>query len=179
MRCSGWSSLAISACSASALILAAPAAAHVTVVPAFVSAGDAGTLSLTAPNERGVDMTGFVVSVPSEFRIVEARSDGSWRGAVQGSTATWQGGSLESGADATFTLELEGPAAPGPATIEAEQRYPGGEVVRWPVALTVTPFTESPPQNLGWALVTALVGLVVIAGIGVAIVRRARSVQEG
>ncbi|HLG10048.1 MAG TPA: hypothetical protein VI409_15375 [Gaiellaceae bacterium] len=176
MRCSGWSSLAISVCSG--LALAAPAAAHVTVVPPFVSAGDTATLSLTGPNEREAEMTGFAVTVPSEFRIVEARSADSWRSAVQGTTATWQGDSLASGAEATFTLEVEGPVGPGPAVLEAAQLYPGGEIVRWTVALTVTPAAETPSQNLGWALVTALAGLVVISGIGVAVLRRTRSLQE-
>ena len=177
MRCSGWSSLAISVCSA--LALAAPAAAHLTAVPPFIAANDSATVSLSGPNERDVAMTGLGVTVPSEFRIVHAHPADGWESSVRGSTAIWTEGSLAPGAEAAFSLQVEGPTAPGPATIVAEQRYLGGEVVRWPVALTVTPSTESPPQNLGWALVTALVGLVVIAGIGVAIVRRARSVQEG
>ena len=179
MRCSGWSSLAISVCSALALTLADPAGAHVTVVPPFVSAGDTTALSITVPNEREAEMTGFAVTVPDEFRIVGVRSNDSWRGTAQGTTATWRGGSLASGAEATFALEVEGPAEPGPAALEAAQLYPGGEIVRWPVSLTVTPATETPKQHLGWAVVTALVGLIVITGIGVAILRlRTRSLQE-
>ena len=121
MRCSGWSSLAISACSASALILAAPAAAHVTVVPAFVSAGDTGTLSLTAPNERDVAMTGFDITVPSEFRIVHAHPADGWHSSVRGSTAIWTEGSLAPGAEATFSLQVEGPTAPGDAGKDARE----------------------------------------------------------
>jgi hypothetical protein len=135
-------------------------------------------LSLTVPNEREADMTGFSVTVPGEFRIFKARSDDGWHGAVRGTTATWRGGSLASGDEATFTLEVEGPVGPGPAALEAAQLYPGGEIVRWPVTLTVTPAAETPSQNLGWAVVTALVGLVVLTGVGVAMLRRARSLQE-
>ncbi|MGH3137167.1 MAG: hypothetical protein ACRDPV_11815 [Gaiellaceae bacterium] len=178
MRCSGWSSLAISVCSALALTLAGPAGAHVTVVPPFVSAGDSATLSLTVPNERETDMTGFAITFPGDFRIVEARSDGSWRSSVQGTTATWDGGRLAPKAAATFTFEIEGPAEPGPAVLEAAQRYPGGAIVRWPVALLVTPAAEGSSQNLGWALVIVLVGLVALTAIGVVVVRRARSLQE-
>ena len=176
MRCSGWSSLVISACSA--LALAAPAAAHVTVVPPFVAAGDTATLRFTVPNERGADMTGFALTVPSEFRIVEAVSSDAWRSSVWDHTATWVGGRLGSGSEATFKLEVEGPTEPGPASFEAMQHYPGGAIVRWAVALTVTPATETPSQNLGWALVTAVVGLGVLVAMGVALLRRARSIRE-
>jgi uncharacterized protein YcnI len=176
MKCSGWSSLAISVCSA--LALAGSAAAHITVVPPFVAAGDTTTLRVTGPNERDADMTRFALTVPSEFRIVEVISEDSWRGSIRGQTATWNGGRLGSGSEATFTLEVEGPTEPGPASLEAAQLYPGGAIVRWPVALTVTPAAEATSQNLGWAVVTALVGLVVLTGIGVAMLRRARSLQE-
>jgi len=176
MRCSGWSSLAISACSA--LVLAGPAAAHITVLPPFVTAGDTATLSMSGPNERDADMTGFAVTVASEFRIVDAVSDDNWRSSIRGQTATWNGGRLGSGSEATFTLELEGPAEPGPAALEAAQLYPGGEIVRWPVTLTVVPAAETPSQNLGWALVMGVVSLVVLTAIGVAILRRSRSLQE-
>jgi len=178
MRCSGWSSLAISACSALALTLAGPAAAHVVATPAFLPAGDPGTLSLTAPNERDEPMTGFAVTVPSEFLIVHAQPAPGWEVTVEGATAAWTGGSLASSSGAMFALELEAPTEPGPAVLEAAQLYPGGEIVRWPVTLTVTPAAETPSQNLGWAVVTALVGLVVITAIGVAVLRRARSLQE-
>jgi len=177
-RVATWMLVPLAALSALALTVAGPAVAHVTVVPPFVYAGDSATLSLTVPNERERDMTGFAITVPDEFRIVEARSSDSWRSAVQGTTATWNGGRLAPKASATFTFEAEGPSEPGPAVLEAAQLYPGGEIVRWRVALTVVPAAETTSQNLGWVVVTGLVGLVVLIGIGVAIVRRARSLQE-
>ncbi|MGH3066090.1 MAG: hypothetical protein ACRDOF_07265 [Gaiellaceae bacterium] len=160
------------------MIGAAPAAAHVTVVPPFIAAGDTATLNFTAPNERDTDMTGFALTVPSEFRIVDAVSTDNWRGSVNRQTVTWTDGRLGSGSDAAFGLEVEAPREPGPAHFEAEQLYTGGAVVRWAVALTVTPAVETPSQNLGWAVVTALVGAVVLTGIGVAILLRKRSLQE-
>ena len=81
-------------------------------------------------------------------------------------------------AEATFTVELEAPTEPGPATLQASQLYPGGDVVDWPIALTVTPPTESSSQNLGWAALTAVVGIGVLAAIALALLRRARSLQE-
>ena len=176
MRFSGWSSLAISICSV--LAFAAPAAAHITLVPPILSAGDAATLSLTGPNERDEPMTGFAVSVPSEFRIVHAHPADGWESSVHGSTAIWTDGSLAPGAEATFRLELEAPTEPGPAQLEAVQRYRDGDVVTWDIGLTVTPGSAASSQNLGWALVTAVIGVVVMTAIGIAFLRRTRSLQE-
>jgi uncharacterized protein YcnI len=176
MRCSGWSSLAIWVCSA--LVLAAPAAAHVTVLPPFLSAGDTASVRFTGPNERDEPMTAFEISVPREFRIVHAHPADGWDESVEGSTATWSGGTLASGDEATFQVELEAPTGPGPASVEAVQRYPNGDAVTWGVELTVTPESGSSSQNLGWALVTALVGVTVLVALGMLLLRRTRSLQE-
>jgi len=176
MRCSAWSSLAISVCSA--FVVVAPASAHVEIAPSYVAARGTATLSLTGPNERDEPMTGFSVAVPRDFRIVSARSAAGWRGEVQGARAIWRGGSLAPEAEATFSLEVEAPSGPGPAQLEAVQRYPGGDVVTWDVGLTVTPEPEASSQNIGWAVLTAAVGLGVLTVIGVALLRRTRSLQE-
>ena len=67
MRCSGWSSLAISVCSglAIALSLAAPASAHVVAVQPYIATGSTRVLILTSPNERSEPMTGFRLARPS------------------------------------------------------------------------------------------------------------------
>jgi uncharacterized protein YcnI len=161
-----------------ALAFAAPASAHVIVAPPFLPAASKTTLSLTGPNERDEPMTGFAVSVPNGFRILAAHSPQGWRAAVEEKRAIWKGGSLAAGAEATFHVELEVPTSPGPVELETEQLYPGGEVVRWPIAMVVTPAGEA-SQHLGLALVVALVGLLVTVGLVVlAWWRRDRSLQE-
>ena len=172
MRCSGWSSLATSACSA-ALVLAAPAGAHVTAVTPFVYASETGALELRVPNERDAPMTGFVVIVTDDFRIVSASSGGGWSGGSDGTTASWHDGSLDAGAETTFTLEVEAPSEPGPASFRTEQHYPDGQIVGWDVGLTVVPARGSAPsENLGLAVITALVGLLVLTVFGVLLWRR-------
>jgi len=174
MRCSAWSSLAISVCSA--LALAGPAATHVGVQPPFVAAGDTQTLSLTVPNERAVPMTGLTVTASSGARIVEAHPVG-WHEAVGGG-ATWSGGSFAPGAQATFTLDVEAPDAPGAVELRIEQEYGDGETVSWTVPLTITPADEA-SQNLIWAAVAGVAGLLVIAATAVvAWRRRTGSLQE-
>jgi len=124
------------------------------------------------PNERDEPMTGFSVTVPSDFVIVHAHPADGWDSEGDASTATWSEGSLAPGAEEKFGLELEAPTGPGPATLQATQRYPGGEVVEWPVVLTVLPATDSPSENLGWAVVTAGIGLLVVVAIAVLAWRR-------
>lgn len=174
MRCSGWSSLAISACSAlAALALATPAAAHVTVTPPFLRAGAETTLALGVPNERGEPMSGLAVTAPAGLRIVGARSAEGWSALVEGATASWSGGSLAPGASAAFALTLAAATQPGPAMLVAEQRYPGGETVRWEVALTIVPASE-PSEHVWRGVLVALLGLAVTGGV-VALAWRRRS----
>ena len=176
MRCSAWSSLAISV--SSALVLASPAVAHVTVAPPFLAAGETKTLELTAPNERDVVMSGFAVRVPAGFSIVEApRPTIGWEGTIRGETANWSGCCLYPEQEAVFALDVTAPREPGPAQIEVRQLYPDGKHVRWSVPLTVVPADES-SQQLGWTLVLAAAVLVAITAIALLAWRRARSRQE-
>ena len=62
MRCSGWSSLAISVFSA--LLFAGPAAAHVIASPAYLSSESSESISFEAPNERVDPMIEFAVTAP-------------------------------------------------------------------------------------------------------------------
>jgi uncharacterized protein YcnI len=175
MRCSGWSSLAISACNvvALALVVSAPAGAHVTAPRPFLSASDTDELDLLVPNERKAPMTGFVVVVPADFRIVSASSTDGWNAGADGKVASWHNGTLAPGAETTFALELEAPSEPGPATLRTQQHYPNGRVVRWDVGLTVTPVSETAPaQNLGWAVISGLLGLLALTAVGVLLWRR-------
>jgi len=182
MRCSAWSSLAISVCSA--LLFVAPASAHGTATPSFITADATTSLRLSGPNERGEPMTGFAVTVPGGLRIVEAEPMGAWSSEVDGRTATWSGGGLAPEAEATFTLQLEASVEPGTLKLEAEQLYPGRAVVRWPITLTVIPGgsvsergwvddTLTPPLLLLALLGTAALGLILFL-----VRKRRRSLQE-
>jgi hypothetical protein len=152
--------------------------AHVVPSPAFVEAGGVSTIELVGPNERDVAMSGFAVTAPEGVRIVGAEPTGSWRVTERSSSAAaWAGGSLSPNDEVAFRIEVEARVAPGPIVLEAEQRYSGGEVVRWEVPLTVVPGPASPEENLSRALAVGLIGVAVIAGVGlVAWRRRVRAV---
>lgn len=168
------------AAAAAALTAAWPASAHVVASPSFLSTGGTATLGLSGPNERDEPMTSFSVAVPDGIEIVEARARPGWEARVEGVTATWNGGSLAPGADATFELSVDVSAEPGLVQLRAAQRYPGGEVVRWPVALTILPAASPEPRGFGWTPVAVLAGLVAL-GLTAGVAwrrRRARALQE-
>jgi uncharacterized protein YcnI len=160
-----------------ALVLAADAAAHVTVTPPFVSADGPATLTLTAPNERDEPMTGFVVVVPEGLRISNAEPSGSWIPETADRTVTWSGGSLHAEKEERFVLGLDVDTEPGAVELEARQLYPGGEVVTWPVALTVTPAADRSSRSLGWVLVV-LGGLLLAVGLAAFVWRRRRGALQ-
>jgi uncharacterized protein YcnI len=170
MRCSGWSSLAISVCSA--LLLAAPAAAHVIAQPAFLPSGSSASISFSGPNERDAPMTGFSLTTPNGVVLEHAHEVDGWDESLQGSTATWTGGALAPDIEATFGATVKAEAAPGVVRLTAEQRYDDGSVVSWPVALTITPAEDSPSQNLALAGVVGLLGLLVVVAIAMVAWRR-------
>ena len=177
MKCSGWSSLAISVCSA--LVLVGGASAHVVASPQFLASGDTESISLAAPNERDEPMTGFAVTAPPGLEIVHAHPSEGWSEQLDGSTATWTGGSLPTLTETSFGISLKAVAQPGIVVLETQQRYDGGEVVRWPVAITVIPGTEGSSQNLALAAVVGLVGVLVVVAVAmVAWRRRADAAQE-
>jgi hypothetical protein len=170
---------AVAVTTAAALVLVAPAAAHVTAAPSFVTSGQPETVSLVAPNEREAAMTAFSVTVPAGLSIVEAvLPGGGWDGVVEGDTATWSGGELAAGTTSSFSLVLEASGEPGSVTLEAVQLYPGGDRVPWPVVLTILPGADGSDggSSSGAALLVAGIGLLFAAGFVVVLwLRRSRS----
>jgi uncharacterized protein YcnI len=170
MRCSGWSSLAISVCSA--LLFVGAAAAHVVATPAYLPSGSSGSIALAAPTERDDPMTGFSVTAPPGLAIEHAHPSDGWAEELDGATATWSGGSLASNGEASFGMTLKADAAPGVVELQAKQLYEDGGVVSWPVAITVTPATETPSQNLALAGVVGLIGVLAVVAVAMISWRR-------
>ena len=170
MRCSGWSSLAISVCSA--LVLAGTAAAHVVATPAYLPSGSSESIAFSGPNERDAPMIAFSATVPAGLEIVHAHEIEGWDESVDGSTATWLGGPLAANEEVGFGMTLKADAEPSVVEVQAEQRYAVGGVVSWPVAITITPATETPSQNLALAGVVALIGVLLVVAVAMLAWRR-------
>jgi uncharacterized protein YcnI len=172
MRCSGWSSLAISVFSA--LLLAAPAAAHVVATPTYLPSQSSKTITFEAPNERSKPMTGFTVTAPEGLVIHHASPVEGWTATADGTSATWSGGSLPPKQTARFEIALKADVQPGLVALAANQLYDDGSVVSWPVQLTVVPAAQSPSQDLALAGVVGLIGVLsVVAVVLIAWRRRA------
>lgn len=164
------------------LLAAAPAAAHVTVVPPFAQAGTETRLVLDVPNERRTQpMTSLEVTVPAGMEVRSAEPLGRWRTEVGRRSARWTGGSLAPRVTARFALRVEGPPRAGAVQLHAVQGYPDGGTVPWQVDLTITPGdTAGADQHLGAAALAAVVGLLVISGSLFVLYRlRRRTLQEG
>lgn len=156
----------IALCATLALLVPTAAAAHPSVVPTSVTAGQRGTVTFVAPNdERQVRQTGFSVTVAPQLEIVAAEvADVGWQGTVRGSTATWSGCCIPPGGLASFTLELQAADEPGDVRLEARQLYADGGRVRWPLTLTVLPGREESGSALT-VLLVAGIGLVFTVGL--------------
>ena len=177
MKCSGWSSLAISVCSA--LVLAGSASGHVFPTPQFLPSQSTESVTLDVPNERDVPMTGFVVTVPAGLEIAHAHPADGWDEEFDDSSARWTGGPLAALATTQFGISLKAATDPGAVVLETELLYDDGGVVRWSVPMTVTPAEEGTSQNLALAAVVGLIGLLVVGAVAMLAWRRRQpSLQE-
>jgi hypothetical protein len=117
-------------------------------------------------------MTAFSVTAPPGLEIEHAHEVAGWNARLDGSTATWTGGSLAPNAQIDFGVTLRADIEPGFADLEARQLYADAGVVRWPVRITITPASESPSQNLALAGVVALIGVLGVVAIAMLAWRR-------
>jgi uncharacterized protein YcnI len=109
MKSSAWLSLSISACSA--LVLAAPAAAHLSIDPAKVHKGQAVDLVFSVPNEDdaiGVDHV--TLGIPQDFDLDDMEAKPGWTQSRTGQAVTWSGGLIPKGTFARFTIRGTAPA---------------------------------------------------------------------
>jgi periplasmic copper chaperone A len=120
---------------AGVVLLAAPAAAHVTANPSEATRGGFAKIAFRVPNER--DDAGTVrveIQLPAEHPIenVSVRPVPGWEADVTDTVITWTGGPIEPGQFQEFDVSL-GPL-PDDAdelVFKALQTYSSGEVVRW------------------------------------------------
>jgi len=112
------------------------------------------------------------------MRIEEATSEPGWTGAAKQRLATWTGGSLPALTTGDFAFRLETSRAPGNVTLRAVELYDDGGKVLWPVTLVVVPADE-PSEQLGFALIIGLLGLLGLTIGGALLWRRTgRTLQE-
>jgi hypothetical protein len=171
MRCSAWSSLAISVCSA-LLLFAGGASAHVIATPSYVASKGSETFEFSGPNERKKPMTTFTVTAPAGLEITHVHPVDGWDEGFSAAKATWTGGSLAPRADTAFRLTVRATADPGVLQMKADQGYADGGIVSWLVPITVLPPASSPGQNLALAGVVGLIGVLLVVAVAMLAWRR-------
>jgi uncharacterized protein YcnI len=109
MRFSAWSSLSISVCSA--LVLAAPAAAHLSIDPPNVVKGELVDLVFSVPNEAdAVGVNHVTLGIPQDFKLDDAEAKPGWAQSRTGQAITWSGGLIPKGTFARFAIRGTAPA---------------------------------------------------------------------
>jgi uncharacterized protein YcnI len=142
--------LAVALVVGAALVLAAPAFAHVTVQPNEAGVGSFSRFVVRVPNERPDAATTKVeVQFPETVTNVSFQPKDGWDRTVKMKTldepievfgeevteavdsVTWSGGSIEPGEFDEFGFSIRTPDEAGELEFPALQTYEGGDVVRW------------------------------------------------
>ncbi len=118
-------------------VLAAPAAAHVTISPTSSRPADLQQYRLLVPNEEtDRDTIGIDVELPPGVDAALAQSVAGWRAQVvrrddQPRVIRYRGGRIPPDGYGVFHIIVRNPVQTGAVTFKTLQRYSGGEVVRW------------------------------------------------
>ncbi len=162
------------------LVLAGSAFGHIFAMPGVLVAGDTQAVRLSVHNDLDRPMTGLTVAAPSGLRILGAESEAEWESVVEDNTVTWSGGPLAPNTGNPFALDIAVDEATqaGPVQLEANQLYPGGGAIPWPISVTVVPPEDDDAQLVTWAIVAGIFVLVTAGIISIAVLRRGRPLQE-
>jgi MYXO-CTERM domain-containing protein len=122
---------------AGAAVLAAPAAAHVTISPTSSRPADLQQYRVLVPNEESdKDTTGIDVQLPADVDAALAQTEAGWRAQVvrkdgQPRLIRYRGGRIPPDGYFAFHIIVRNPVKTGTVTFKTLQHYTGGEVVRW------------------------------------------------
>jgi uncharacterized protein YcnI len=162
MRFSAWSSLSISVCSA--LVLAAPAAAHLSIDPAKVHKGQLVDLVLSVPNEDdaiGVDHV--TLGIPQDFELDDAEAKPGWTQSRTGQAITWSGGLIPKGTFARFAIRGTAPAKVETVLFNVLVGDRTGKSITYRVGLDVT--ATSAQDTGARTLGKAALGVAIVAAV--------------
>jgi hypothetical protein len=168
MRFSGWSSLAISVSSvAGALLLAAPASAHLSINPDTVRTGALVDLVFSVPNAAdpaGVDQV--TIAAPAGFALDDGEAVAGWTQSRTGQTLTWKGGNIPLREYARFGIRGTAPPQAGTVLFNVLVADRSGTSTTYRVGIQVVSHSprDSGARSLGKAAL-----IVAVAGAGLAL----------
>lgn len=101
--------LGISACSA--LVLASPAWAHLSVNPNRLETSQLADVTFSIPNESDrLDVDHVTLGIPADFDLDDAEAKPGWTQSRTGQAVTWSGGRIPRNQYATFSIRGTAPA---------------------------------------------------------------------
>ena len=170
MKCKGWSSLAISVSSAAsvALLLAASAGAHLSIVPPSVVKGQLVDLVFSVPNEDDrYGLNHVTLGIPQAFDLDDAEAKTGWSQSRTGQAVTWSGGNIPKGTYARFGIRGTAPNRPETVLFNVLVGDRTGKSITYRVALSVE---AHPPHDAGARQLAkaALIAAIAAAGIALA-----------
>jgi uncharacterized protein YcnI len=168
MRCSGWSSLAILACSA--LVFTGAASAHLSLDPARVTTGQPVDLTFSVPNEDdAVGVDHVTLGIPGDFDLDDAEAKPGWTQSRTGQAITWSGGTIPKGQYATFSIRGTAPAKVETVLFNVLVGDRRGKSITYRIGLDVAAHGPRDPgaRSLGKAalIVAVIAGALAVAGI--------------
>ncbi len=170
MKCRGWSSRAIWAFSAAlaALLLAAPANAHLSIVPPSVVKSQLVDLVFSVPNEQdahGIDHV--TLGIPQDFELDDVEAMSGWSSSRTGQAVTWTGGSIPKGTYARFGIRGTSPPRAETVVFNVLVGDRTGKSITYRLPLAVT---AHGPEDAGARSLAkgALIVALVAAGIALA-----------
>jgi hypothetical protein len=114
-----------------------PAFAHEEIFPTTVTVGRPSFLTVSAANEREVNLIEISLNAPEGAAFGEATRDpGGWKVTANDKTVTWSGGSIAPARFAQWGIELEGPDQPGSLSFKATLKFTDGKTEESEVPIT-------------------------------------------
>jgi uncharacterized protein YcnI len=161
MKFSAWSSLSISVFSA--LALAAPAAAHLSVNPSRVHTGQLADVTFSVPNvgdAAGIDHV--TLGIPADFQLDDAEAKPGWTQSRTGQAITWSGGRIPRDQYATFSIRGTAPAKVETVLFNVLVGDRTGKSITYRVGLDVT--ADSQQDKGARTLGKAALAVAIVAG---------------
>jgi uncharacterized protein YcnI len=162
MKFSGWSLLGISVFSA--LLFAAPAAAHLSVNPSRVRTGELADVTFSVPNtDDPVGIDHVTLGIPADFQLDDAEAKPGWTQSRTGQAITWSGGRIPSHQYATFSIRGTAPSKPETVLFNVLVGDRTGKTITYRVGLDVT--AASSEDKAARTLGKAALGVAIVAAL--------------
>jgi uncharacterized protein YcnI len=162
MRFSAWSSLSISVCSA--LVFAAPAAAHLSLNPSRIHTGQLADIAFSIPNaDDAIGINHVTLGIPADFQLDDAEAKPGWTQSRTGQAITWSGGNIPKNQFATFSIRGTAPLKVETVLFNVLVGDRTGKSITYRVGLDIT--ADSNQDKGARTLGKAALGVAIVAAI--------------